>query len=508
MDLKSYLILLKGNLWIILTTFFVTVAIVTGISFIMTPAYKASATLRVATASAGVASYSDYMYADRLMNTYIKLATSSPVLEELSQTLNLIKLPEIDVALIPNTELIKVTAESENPQVAQNTANTLADILISQGKNLYSGGGKSALEILQEQLNQAEEELNKARKDYDTYISQSGADTDHIVAMEAVIQLKEKTYETLLDQYDQARLKEIERNNMITIVEPAAFPIFPSKPNKLLNISLGSIIGLIGGVGLAFLFENLFGSRLYSSKQIEAVTELNTIAKIPSIERKRFKGLKRKKGERYLFPFNEAFRRLHVRILIQNNSLPSRYSNKTFMITSSEPGEGKSTITSNLAIAIAQSGKKVLIIDCDFRIPKQHKIFGLSNTFGLSNILNDPGKSIPIQKTKYPGLFVITSGSLAQSITKVLSGSQMSELFLSLENDYDIILLDTPAFLSVADSAQLAPIVDGVVFVVRRNYIREDALREAYRQLLDINARIVGLVVNDAERNGSYYGHK
>ncbi|PKN86663.1 MAG: hypothetical protein CVU46_07110 [Chloroflexi bacterium HGW-Chloroflexi-8] len=328
--------------------------------------------------------------------------------------------------------------------------------------------------------------------------------------MEIAIQLKEKTYATLLDQYDQARLKEIERNNMISVVEPAIVPLTPSKPNKILNIGLGFIIGLIGGVGLAFLFENLFGSRLYSTKQIEEITELNTIGKIPSMERAKLMNLKNKKGEHYFFPFNEAFRRLHVQILLQNNNLPSRYSNKIFMITSSEPGEGKSTITSNLAIAIAQSGKKVIVVDCDLHIPKQHKIFGLTNSAGLSSLLNDPNTVDAVQKTRYPGLFVITSGPLSPTPAKMLGSPQMTSLIQSLAKEYDIVLLDSPAFLAVADTAQLAPIVDGVVLVVRRNQIREEAVREACRQLADIKARMVGLVVNEAERSGTYYyyGHK
>jgi non-specific protein-tyrosine kinase len=328
--------------------------------------------------------------------------------------------------------------------------------------------------------------------------------------MDEAIQLKEKTYATLLDQYDQARVKEMSRTNMISVVEPAIVPLTPSKPNKVLNIGLGIIFGLIGGVGLAFLFENLFGSRLYSSKQIEEITELNTIGKIPSIERRRLVGLKNKKSEHYFFPFNEAFRRLHVQILLQNNNLPSRYSNKTFMITSSEPGEGKSTITSNLAIAIAQAGKKIIIVDCDLHIPKQHKNFLLPNTVGLSNLLNDPNTIGAVQKTRYPGLFVITSGPQSPTPAKMLGSPNMTTLIQSLAKEYDIVLMDSPAFLAVADTAQLAPIVDGVVLVVRRNQIREEAVREACRQLADIKARVIGLVVNEAERSGTYYyyGHK
>lgn len=498
MDLKSYLMLLKANIWVILTTLFVTVAVVTGISFIIPATYSSSTTLRVATDSSGVASYSDYMYADRLMNTYIKLITSSPVLDELSKEMNLESLPAIHVELIPNTELIRVTVNSQNPQIAQTAANSLVKILITQGKDLYSGGEKSVLEILSEQLNQAEEELHTARQNYDTYISGSGADPDRVSSLEAIIQLKEGIYNTILDQYDQARLKEIERTNMISVVEPAVFPVFPSKPNKILNIGLGFILGLTGGIGLAFLFENLYGTRLYTSKQIAAVTGLKLIGKIPHLTRRKLK------FKTHSFQFNESFRRLYAQLILQNRNIPNRF-NKTFMITSSEPGEGKSTITANLGIAIAQSGKKVIIVDCDLIIPEQHKIFDLPNETGLSTLLDKSKTEGAVRKTQYPGLFVITSGPMLPKSAELLGSPQMTTLMNSLSQQFDVVLLDTPAFLAVADSAQLVPIVDGVVLVVRRNQIREEVVVEATRQLMDIDARIIGLVVNEAERNGTYY---
>ncbi|PKN87860.1 MAG: hypothetical protein CVU46_03085 [Chloroflexi bacterium HGW-Chloroflexi-8] len=169
MDLKSYLAILKGNFWVILTTFIVTLAVTTGITFLITPTYTASTTLRVATASSGTVSYSDYMYADRLLNTYIKLATSRPVLEELANNLNLQKIPVTKVETIPNTELIRISIDSQDPSVAQKAANSLAELLIEQGRELYSRGGQSALAILSAQLSQAEEELTLARKEYDTY---------------------------------------------------------------------------------------------------------------------------------------------------------------------------------------------------------------------------------------------------------------------------------------------------------------------------------------------------
>ena len=508
MDLKSYLLILKGNLWVILTTLIVTVVVVAGISFIMPPVYSASTTLRIATASSGVASYSDYLYVDRLMNTYIKLITSTSVLNELSEELSIESLPTIHVALIPNTELIKVTVDSQNPQVAQSVANTLANILITRGIDLYSGGEKSVVEILSEQLTNAEEELQTARQNYETYFLRPGSDTDTASSLEAIVQIKEKNYNTLLDQYDQARLEEIERNNVISVVEPAITPLNPSKPNKVLNIGLGFIIGLIGGIGLAFLFETLYGIRLYTSKQIAAATGLKIIGKIPTMSQKE---LEFKVNPS--FPIYEAFRRLNAQLFLQNRN-KQNINNKIIMVTSSEPGEGKSTITANLAISIAKSGKKVIIIDCDPIVPKQHEIFGLPNKTGLSSILNNPKTEWApkaewaVQKTRYPDLCVITSGSISSKSTDMLDSTEMTTLIDFLSQKFDIILLDTPAFLTVADSAQLVSVVDGVALVVRRNRIRKEAVIEACKQLMEFEAPVIGLIVNEAEKNGTYYKFK
>ena len=508
MELKSYLLILKGNIWVILTTLIVTVAVVAGISFIMPPIYSASTILRVATASSGVASYTDYLYVDRLMNTYINLITSTSVMYELSEELNIEALPAIHVELVPNTELIKVTVDSQNPQTAQTTANTLASILIARGIDLYSGGEKSMVEILGEQLSNAEADLQTAREIYVTYILRPDSDPTIASSMEAVVQLKEKNYNTLLDQYDQARLEEIERNNVISVVEPAFIPVTPSKPNKILNIGLGFIIGLIGGIGLAFLFENFYGTRLYTSKQIAAATGINIIGKIPSLNQKE---LEFKSNPS--FPTYEAFRRLNVQLFLQDRNIPDK-NNKVFMVTSSEPGEGKSTITANLAISIAKSGKKVIIVDCDPIVPKQDQIFGLPNQTGLSTILNNPKTEWApktkwaVQKTRYPDLDVLTSGSIPLKATEMLDSSKWTSLRDLLSQKFDIVLLDTPAFLAVADSAQLVSIVDGVLLVVRRNQIRKEVLIEACRQLMEIDAPIIGLVVNEAENNGTFYGRK
>ncbi|MDO9087606.1 MAG: polysaccharide biosynthesis tyrosine autokinase [Anaerolineaceae bacterium] len=505
MDIKSYLAILRGNRWVIITTSIVTLAVVIFLSFTITPTYITTTTLRIATSSTGVVGYSDYMYADRLMNTYTKLATSRPVLDELGSKLNITILPKIEVKTISNTELIIITVESSNPTIAKDSANALAEILIIQGRELYSGGGKSVQEILSEQLIQAEKELKDARQEYDAFVLENPKETDQIALFFEKVKLKESTYTTLLDQYDEARLKERIRENIITVVEPAIEPLKPSKPNKLLNISLGFIVGLIGGIGLAFLFENL-GTKLYTSKQIESVAEINIIGKIPALPKKRLFRLLKANDENMNTSFKEAFRRLHIQIATQNPKRDDGSSLKTILITSSEPGEGKSIITFNLAKAIAQSGKKVIIIDCDLHIPKQHIINGFSNEIGLSTVLNKKTNFIDtVQKTQYPGMHVLTSGPIPPNPEKLLGSTQMKSLIKFLSEQYYMVILDTPALLSISDSISLIPIVEGILLVARRNVIREEALREACKQLVEINGRMLGLVVNEAERITSYY---
>ena len=148
MDLKYYLSILWANKWIIITTFVITLIVVIVGTMLITPIYSSSTTLRVATASTSSVSYTDYQYSDRLMNTYTKIATSRPVLDELVSKLNLQTKPDVKVSTIPSTELIKIIVNSPDPQVAQNAANTLAEILTVKSQELYTGGEKSTAEIL------------------------------------------------------------------------------------------------------------------------------------------------------------------------------------------------------------------------------------------------------------------------------------------------------------------------------------------------------------------------
>lgn len=495
MELRNYLSILWRRKWVIAITVAVTMTVVVIGTLVMTPMYSASVTMRVSTAASENINYSNYVFAERLMNTYGFIASSGPVLEELADRFGLDEPPKVEVEIIPNTELMQITVEGHSPVLAAQAANTLAEILIAQNEELYTGGGRSPEEILAEQLDQIEAELTLAREEYDSLVEQVPGDSESLAAASQSIALKEKTYAMLLEQYEQTRIREALRANSISVVEPAVVPEEPSTPRLTLSLALGFVVGLAGGVGLAFLFENL-DSTLYTTEQIETVTELPVLGKIPAV-----------KGKRQVAVFNnnssqgDAFRRLRTNIA----ALDLDGALRTLLVTSAEPGEGKSVILANIAVAMAHARCKVIVVDCDLRNPTLHKIFNLPNRIGLSNILI---QEVPLKEAVQEGYLrvgVITSGSLPRNPAGSIGSPKMLALIEQLAGHADMVLLDTPALLAVADVTMLAPAVDGVLLVVKRTQASEENVRDALLHLDRSKARTIGVVVNQAEQDGIYY---
>jgi capsular polysaccharide biosynthesis protein len=270
---QIYLDIFVRRRWVIIGTTLVTWAVVTVGTFMIPATYSASATLRVAQAYSGSIEYADYMYAERLMNTYLEILRSRPVLEETIQRLGLgveskVLSTQLKAEVVPETELIRITVEDGNPRRARDIANTLGALLLEQSQSLYRGGSKSAREILEEQIAVIDSNLEQDRASLETLMDRPGRTEAEVDTLSDKIALEEETYARMLSQYEQARVEEAMRANSITIVEAAIEPQAPSSPNKPLNMILGALLGLSGGTGLAFLLENLgpaFGVRRLSS---------------------------------------------------------------------------------------------------------------------------------------------------------------------------------------------------------------------------------------------------
>lgn len=488
MELRQYLDIILRRKWIIIITTAVTTLVVAALTFLATPQYVSSTTIRVATVT-------DINYTQLLMNTYARIATSGTVRTEVRERLNLTSGPVISVELIPGTELMLITAEAPDPAEAQAVANTTADILAAQSRDIYSGTGQTTTEILAAQLVQAEEELNEARAELDEAVKSNSEDIN-IDALSQAIQLKERTYSTLLDQYEQTRINEALLANSVSIVEPAYMPGGPSKPRTTLNLVLGVVGGFIAGVALAFLFENL-DTTLYTTEQIEDATGLATVGKIPAAK----DDLQIARLGNGHYPQLEAFRRLRTNIIPLN----TQDEPQVVMVTSAQRGEGKSTVSANLAVTIAQSGRRVVIVDCDMRLPAVHKMYELPNKRGLTSVLtNEVELDEAILYTSFPRLSVLTSGPLPPNPTELLGSQQMALLIEQLKQEFDFVLLDTPALLSVADAAVLAPVADNVIWVVARAQTRKGDIDTVRRQLKNVKAKSVEVVVNRADVASDY----
>lgn len=489
MELRQYLAVIQRRKWIIILTTLAIFIIVAVVTFLAVPQYTSRTTIRVGNVS-------DISYTQLLMNTYSRIVTGATIKRQLREDLGLTGPLPLEVELIPGTELMVISAMRPNPDEAREVARTTAEILAAQSREIYLGSGQSTTNILLGQLEEAEQDLNDSRALYDELLAES---PDEEVALGAIIQsiqLKERTYGTLLNQYEQARVNEALLANAISVVEPATRPNNPSSPRVPLNLGLGVVVGLMAGVALAFLVENL-DTRLYTGSQIEEATKLSTIGRIPE-SKNEFQIARLNNGN---FPQLEAFRRLRTNILTPEDGEDSQ----VLLITSAQRGEGKSTVAANLAVTLAQSGRQIIIVDCDMRLPTTHKIFDLPNKRGLTSVLTkEVDLDGAVLYSTFPRLSVLTSGPLPPNPTELLGSPQMFSLVEQLTKEYDLVILDTPALLSVADAAVLARLADKVIWVVSRSQTRKRDVETVRRQLANVQAASVEVVINRASISSDY----
>lgn len=202
-------------------------------------------------------------------------------------------------------------------------------------------------------------------------------------------------------------------------------------------------------------------------------------------------------------PVSEAYRTIRTNIQFAGVDKPL----KTIVFTSTTPDEGKSTVVANLGIVMAQSGQKVVILDCDFRNPTQHRLFKLQNK-GLSNCVAT-GRDVMeiVQNSGTPGLDILTSGPVAPNPSEILASNRMKDVLAELRTKYDYVLVDMPPILPVTDAAVLASSVDGVIMLTAWNQITPAMAKEAKTRLEQAGAKILGVILNKVEVSSHSYGY-
>lgn len=208
----------------------------------------------------------------------------------------------------------------------------------------------------------------------------------------------------------------------------------------------------------------------------------------------------------------EAYKSLRTNIQFSSPDNPVH----SVLATSTSPDDGKSTTVANLAITFAAAGLPTVLVDADLRRPHLHRVFGLSNDAGLSTWVSEAARSsgesrpaVPLQDTQVPNLRVLTSGPVPPNPAEILASARMAELIEILRGEAEYVLFDTPPIIAVTDAAVLAPRVDGVLLVINAGKTRRDLAIKARDMLQQVNARILGVVLNNAAVDKSayqYYG--
>jgi non-specific protein-tyrosine kinase len=199
----------------------------------------------------------------------------------------------------------------------------------------------------------------------------------------------------------------------------------------------------------------------------------------------------------------EAYRTLSTNIQFSSLDTPIR----TLLVTSVGPDEGKSIVLANLAVTMAESGKRVVVVDCDLRRPSLHEVFGVSGQPGLTTMVLDEGAAAPLQESGIGNVRVLASGPLPPNPSELVSSERFRRVLASVASDADIVLLDAPPVAAVTDATILATRVDGVLLVVDSGRTRRDTARRANEQLQRVGAHLLGAVLTNvkAERTQTDY---
>ena len=293
----------------------------------------------------------------------------------------------------------------------------------------------------------------------------------------------------------------------ISIAEPAVIPASPSRPNPPLYLALAAMLGLIGGLGLAFTFENL-DSTIRSAGQLERLSGSPVLSSVPTASTPI-----RRNGAPILLngtgrssKAGEAFRMLGASTLSLTSGVSSRglRHGRLLLVASAEPRDGKSTVVANLAATVAQAGHRVIIVDADLNHPSLHRLFAVENKLGLKELLMDSIR-VPaaLQDTKVAGLRVVASGSSAVGTEVLLNPMRLRQVLLQLAQEADLVLVDSSSVLGSADAAALAPMVDGVLMVVAQGRATEEKVSEALKQLDQVGGKTLGVILNKSGRDRS-----
>ncbi|AKG21139.1 GumC family protein [Calothrix sp. 336/3] len=318
--------------------------------------------------------------------------------------------------------------------------------------------------------------------------------------LERRLKASQTTYETLLTRLQEIHVAENQNMGNARIISTALVPDKPGNSRKLLILGGAGFFGLLVGI-IAALALDLLDQSVKNVKQAKEIFGYTLLGVIPQMNRSSKSSSGTTEIDRQIprvigrdvpsFPMDEVYQMLQA-----NLKFLSDRRIKAIAVTSSIPKEGKSEVSANLAVAMAQVGRKVLLIDADMRHPIQHHIWGITNAKGLSNIIVDQVPFNTLMREVMPNLFVITSGVLPPNPVALLDSQGMESLVINFAQEFDCIIFDTPPLVGIADAAVLGKLADGILLVVRPEVLDLGSAQASKEFLQQSHQRVLGMVLN------------
>jgi capsular exopolysaccharide synthesis family protein len=487
--LRSYTRLVLRRKWWVTGLALLGLAISLAISLTQARQYSATAQVLVQSATGpGSLSSAPQQVTPTEVQTMLQLVTSASVLNAVRQQLG--SAPPVQASEVAQTNVINLTAIAARPQTAARVANTYAREFVTSQQTVALNNAQTAEKEIRGQIKSAAKQIKALRK-----AGTSPSEVTGLLNQEAVLRV----------QLSQVEVSGAAATQALALVTPAQPPTAPSSPKPAQDAALGLVAGLILGLAAAFLRDSL-DDAVSSKEAAEQLTGTPVLAAVPLVSswRKRDRPLVVTLA-RPASPATEAYRSLRTSLQFARQE----HELHTILVTSPAAAEGKTSTLANLGAVFAQAGQRVLMVSCDLRKPRLGEFFGIDERRGLTTAIlgEDTVQNLIQPAPGTEGLWVLPSGPPPPNPAELLNGARAQEIFAWLRGAFDLVLIDSPPVLPVTDAVVLSKDVDATLLVVAAFRTSSGDLARAREKLAQVDARLVGVVLNEATKvSAGYYG--
>jgi polysaccharide biosynthesis transport protein len=486
--LQTYLRVLRRRKWWVIGTALLGLAASLILSLTEPKQYSATAQLlvqsTVQTASLG-SMQQEVTTTD--VQTELQLATSAPVLRAVHRQLG--STPPVSASEVAQTNVIALTAVSRTPARAARIANTYAGAFVTQTRTTAINNLSAAQKQLQLQISSLDKQIRALQRR-----PSAAAQVAALVNQQAVLK----------EEVAQLQVNGAAATSGVEFVTPAQAPTSPSSPKPGPDALLGLAVGLTLGLGAAFLRDNL-DDALSSKESAEQLSGAPVLAMVPLVSswKKRDQAVVATRAEP-MSPAAEAYRSLRTSIQFARQA----HDLRTVLVTSPAAAEGKTSTLANLGAVFAQAGERVVLVSCDLRRPRLGQFFAVEEQSGLTTVLlGQQTLEQSLQQVHgYDCLWVLGAGPVPPNPAELLSGTKATEVFAALQENFDLVLVDSPPVLPVTDAMVLSRYANGTLLVVAAGQTRGTELQRTAERFAQAKAPVVGVVLNEV-RKQSGYGH-